>query len=100
MRKGRTVATKYYGQYQARLTGPCPKCHTPTRSHGMPTKETAGLPKLIAARNHCTRCDYTSKNTGKPRDREFDGFAWTPELLKDAVDYALERLDEGQHVDA
>lgn len=83
------------GRPPSRPHGHClnPKCGHPTRTSGPHTAETKGMRRHV--RNVCHPCDmkgYTPAVEELPDKLLFQDFAWTPELLADAVNYALEEL--------
>ncbi|ASX98766.1 hypothetical protein SEA_COLUCCI_97 [Arthrobacter phage Colucci] len=83
-------------QPNSRCNGNCtnPECGRPTRTSGRVTPETKGMPRSNKA-GVCARCEYagyTPDPDAMSDAQLFEGFTWSPELLADAVDYALEEI--------
>ncbi len=75
----------------AKLAGPCPnpECSVKmTRTSGMVTGPTQGLPRVNVGKQGCSRCLQTGT-----RKQKVPKFQWTPGTLAMAVDIGLKKLD-------
>ncbi len=75
----------------ATLAGPCPNEACPvtaTKTSGVMTEKTRGLPRINISKQGCSRCLQTGKK------QRFTPFKWTPATLAEAVNYAMARLDD------
>ncbi|QFG14892.1 hypothetical protein SEA_LYMARA_91 [Arthrobacter phage Lymara] len=83
------------GRPPSRPHGHClnPKCGHPTRTSGPHTPETKGMRRHV--KNVCAPCavkGYTPVPEDMPDTLLFQDFEWSPELLTDAVNYAMENM--------